>query len=120
MRTLSLAVLLLVPTLALAADPIIVDDGSPERGAGDGERMVVEVGAPAADSQEHAFVAHVAHALDATETWSGEYDLDKLIADIADPARRDGPRKKIATLIFAGHMLYVAPHGDDIVKDANG
>lgn len=133
-RTLALLLILSLPLAARGEDlvarlrggspaattPTIRDGGAPERAPGDGERIVVEVGAPDPSSQEHLFVTHVAKALDATEVWDGAYDLDALVADLADPARRSGARKKIGTLVFAGHMLYVAPHGNDIVKDQDG
>lgn len=122
LRVVGFAALLLAPAVALAApDPLFVDQGTPERGAGNGDRVVVEVGAPAAGSNEHLYVTHLAKALDATETFEGSYSLDALVSDIVDPARATGKRPKIATLDFAGHMLFIDPKGDgNVVKDAQG
>jgi hypothetical protein len=123
MRVAQLAVLVLTltPAVALAADTVYVDHGKPERGAGNGDRIVVEIGVPDAKSAEHLYVTHLAKALDATETFEGKYELDALVNDIVDPARRDGGRKKISTLDFAGHMTYVSPKMDgNLVKDEKG
>lgn len=91
---------------------VFVDLGRPEAGPGRGERIVAETGVPHAGDTAHVFASHVARALGATRFWEGDYDLDELVRDIADPGRRDGRRPKITTLVFAGHTTWATANGE--------
>jgi hypothetical protein len=110
---------LLVPARSFAQAPpseTIHDVGTPVLGPKGGDVLVAEVGAPddspSAPTDEHRYVEAVARTAHASEVLDGDYGIDKLVSEIADPARKSGARPKISTLFFVGHMTYPADPSD--------